>query len=96
MANAFDSRIHARMLEAAKTNKNIAAALGQEDLRPAIQKELALLLQSRGVDPRPRLEAARIAELEKQSGLPIAAAIERNRMVMGNRTRQCNTIGNYF
>jgi hypothetical protein len=84
------------MIEASKTHKGLAAAMGQDELKADIQKEIALLLQSRGIDPRPRLEAARIAELEKQSGLPIAAAIERNRMIMGRRSRQDNTIGNYF
>jgi len=96
MTNAFDSRIYARMIEASKTHKGLAAAMGQDELKADIQRELALLLQSRGIDPKPRLEAAKVTELEERSGLPISAAIERRKMIMGARTRQVNTIGNYF
>jgi hypothetical protein len=96
MSNAFDSRIYARMLEASKTHKSLAAALDQDNRKADINRELALLLQKKGMNPDAALTAARTAELEKQTGIPISAAIERGKMYMGSRTRQCNTIGNYF
>jgi len=96
MANAFDSRIYARMAEASKTHKSLAAAIEHDDLKVDILRELDLLLQSRGQKTNQALTAARIAALEKQTGLPISASIDRSKMVMGARTRQVNTIGNYF
>jgi len=96
MTNELDSQLYARMLEASKTHKSLAAALEQDNLKADINRELALLLQKKGINPAPALTAAKIAELEEQTGLPISAAVERSKMTIGSRTRQCNTIGNYF
>lgn len=96
MANAYDSRLYAKMLEASKTHKSLAAAIEKDTLRVDVNHELALLLQKKGMNPAPALTAAKIAELEAQTGLPISAAVERSKMCIGSRTHQRNSIGNYF
>jgi hypothetical protein len=85
----FNDDLMMKMISLGYPKNTLTAA----DLKPDMCRAVALAVQKRGGNPTVALEAATIAKLEKETGLPIFAAIERNKMSPGSRTRRDATIG---
>lgn len=77
------------------TKKALVASIDTNDIKSKAYSEKAIKFQKLGLDPARLIELAAAARLEKETGLPISAAIERQKMSPFTRTSQRATVGNF-
>jgi hypothetical protein len=87
----FNEDLMNKMISLGYPKKTLTAS----DMSADIYREIGLNLQKRGHNPAQAIEAAVIAKVERETGLPISAAIERQKMNIGTTAHSRQTVGNW-